>query len=852
MSKGKETIKSRWVMVGFAFFIPLCIILISCFFGNIYPFGDNSLVYHDMQYQYTDFFMWFHQVLRGNESWNYSFHAGLGGNTTALVAYYLASPLNILLLFVPVEKIAQFLTLLIILKLCLCGVTAYFYLRQMNLSKDILAVTLSTGYALMGYNILQCSNVMWLDGVIILPVLALGIHNMIYKDKCKIYYFALVYAIVSNWYIGYMLCIFACLYFILEMVLFFEDSTFYWKLLIRKFLIFAVYSVLSLLSSCFLFVPQTLQMIRQNDGIDWSVFEPQVGFSYLEGFRDLYLQGDKLTQTDTIPPVFVGTLILLLMVIFFVYRKISRYKKMVFGVVLLAFMAMMCYKPLNYMWTGFKYPGNHYFRQAFIFGFLMLVVAGNCLKALSDVRVEKNTFAKSTAIIVGIGLLFDLLRNYEPHMGIYLSCTIAIIICCIFCFFMDGRIKRRIGITILLLCTLVEFSGKMLLEFGDHTQSTSYYTEYNQVIQNEINELKETDENFDMYRVDKTFTRSVPSGFGNESLSFGYSSIAQYASTDDTQMIDMLIRCGYGSDYKHMPYYPILPMDALLGVKYIYSRGNVYEGELLKEGIMDDICLYENPYALPKVFGIEKASASIMWSDNVFVNHEKLYDSLTGYEVELYKQAIITEDGAENDSGNAWKIQAEETGPLYLYFKYSNPGMTVEVNNTNISTVSYYNNHIMHIGEYKKGDVISVKVHNGGDLENYGIIATTLQMEHFKEAIEILKRQSATITKLTETGLLVQYDGAKEQKMLFTIPYEEGWKATVNGEKAEVQKLAGDFMGVDIKSGKNIVKLEYHTPGLLTGFSLSIIGTIGFIGCELRRRKYKNGRKNIIGNSVLQ
>lgn len=57
-------------------------------------------------------------------------------------------------------KIAQFLTFLIILKMSLCGVTTYLYLWQMNLSKGVFALFLSTGYSLMGYNILQCSNIM--------------------------------------------------------------------------------------------------------------------------------------------------------------------------------------------------------------------------------------------------------------------------------------------------------------------------------------------------------------------------------------------------------------------------------------------------------------------------------------------------------------------------------------------------------------------------------------------------------------------------------------------------------------------------------------------------------------------
>ena len=77
-----------------------------------------------------------------------------------LVAYYLASPLNFLLLLVPAEKIAQFFTLLIILKLALCGVTAYVYLRKLHLAENMMGVFFVGGVCAHG---LQYSPVQQCD-----------------------------------------------------------------------------------------------------------------------------------------------------------------------------------------------------------------------------------------------------------------------------------------------------------------------------------------------------------------------------------------------------------------------------------------------------------------------------------------------------------------------------------------------------------------------------------------------------------------------------------------------------------------------------------------------------------------
>ena len=51
-------------------------------------------------------------------------------------------------------------------------------------------------------------DIMWLDGVIVLPLIALGIYGLIWEKKKALYFWTLFYGIISNWYMGYMLCLF--------------------------------------------------------------------------------------------------------------------------------------------------------------------------------------------------------------------------------------------------------------------------------------------------------------------------------------------------------------------------------------------------------------------------------------------------------------------------------------------------------------------------------------------------------------------------------------------------------------------------------------------------------------------
>lgn len=82
------------------------------------PFGDSaSLAWQDANNQYLDLFLLYKRLLSGSAGLSYSFSKMLGGTNVALFAYYLASPLNLLLAFFPTDRILVFFDLLILLKL---------------------------------------------------------------------------------------------------------------------------------------------------------------------------------------------------------------------------------------------------------------------------------------------------------------------------------------------------------------------------------------------------------------------------------------------------------------------------------------------------------------------------------------------------------------------------------------------------------------------------------------------------------------------------------------------------------------------------------------------------------------
>ena len=107
-----------------AFCIPLLITLIICVNREIYPFGDQCMLHIDMYHQYCPFFTELMEKLKTGGSPFYSWNIGLGADFVSLYAYYLASPLNWLLILWPRGYVIEFMTALSILKIALSGLTS--------------------------------------------------------------------------------------------------------------------------------------------------------------------------------------------------------------------------------------------------------------------------------------------------------------------------------------------------------------------------------------------------------------------------------------------------------------------------------------------------------------------------------------------------------------------------------------------------------------------------------------------------------------------------------------------------------------------------------------------------------
>ena len=202
-----------------AFFVPVVIMIIIFIQRGIFPFGEESFLRTDMYHQYAPFFSEFQHKLRTGGSLLYSWDVGMGVNFAALYAYYLASPLNWLVILCPKAYIIEFMTGMIVVKIGLSGLSFAWYLRKHCHTETAAVGYFGIFYALSGYMAAYSWNIMWLDCIILFPLIVLGLERLVKDGNGFFYCITLGLSILSNYYISIMTCLFMVLYFIALLIL---------------------------------------------------------------------------------------------------------------------------------------------------------------------------------------------------------------------------------------------------------------------------------------------------------------------------------------------------------------------------------------------------------------------------------------------------------------------------------------------------------------------------------------------------------------------------------------------------------------------------------------------------------
>jgi uncharacterized membrane protein YfhO len=178
------------------------------------PFGDITILRMDLYHQYGPLFAELYDRVTNLDSLLYSWNSGGGSGFLGNFYNYLASPTAIFMLLFGHENMPEAIAAMVLTKAALASFTFSFFLYKKTNIQNPLTAAFGVLYSCSGFFIAYYWNIMWLDAFYILPLVILGIENLISKRKMKLYIIALAATLITNYYMGYMVCIFSVLYFI--------------------------------------------------------------------------------------------------------------------------------------------------------------------------------------------------------------------------------------------------------------------------------------------------------------------------------------------------------------------------------------------------------------------------------------------------------------------------------------------------------------------------------------------------------------------------------------------------------------------------------------------------------------
>ena len=631
-------VKKEYGYLGYSFIIPAVLMVAIYLALGHKPFGDLSVLTLDLNAQYVYFYEALREFLHGDASLLYSFSRSLGGEFMGIYAYYIASPLSYIVALFPKSMILFALLTIIAIKIGLCGLTFGFYLyKQTKNPNKINIIMFSLMYALSAYAITYQNNIMWLDGLFLLPILTYSIEKLIKKGKYLLFIGTLALMMMSHYYIGYMLCWYTLFCFFFT---YFKENKDTInpngeKLhFIKSLFKIGASSVIGIGISAFVVGAAYYSLQFGKSEFSEPNWDIVARFDLFDLFPKLLPGSYDTVMHEGLPLLYCGVLALFMLPIYFLAKRVNLREKAFYGGFVLLYILIMVINPTDLVMHGFQMPNCLNYRYSFIVIFLLLIMAykGFCeIEEHSTKKIFATGATLFALILIAQKMTFPNFINQDteeykygftagelPFLWVVVFSIIAIFAVGVtLCYLIKSQNKEKMKrILLIVICVELIANGivtfaSMRYDIGWGTYS-SYY-DYFKDLKPIVDTVQKDDQTF--YRSEKTTHRCT-----NDNMALNIKGLSNSTSTLNQKAIDLLNYLGFYADAHWTQYYgSTLLTDSLLGIKYIYSpTENANSNEtLVQNEFMDkyfekvaedeNYYAYQNPYALGIAFGVDEA-----------------------------------------------------------------------------------------------------------------------------------------------------------------------------------------------------------------------------------------------------
>lgn len=770
----KVNIKNRNGIISF--FLPLVIL---CILGvsKGYISGKASILESDVAGQYIEYLSYFRSMVFSKNNLFYSLTYGIGGSIYGLWAYYLASPLNILVLPFRSEALPYVITVIVLIKIAFASLNMNLYLRRVY-GEQAFSWLFSAAYGLCGYVIGYYYNLMWMDGVALLPLVMQGLHKLLKKERHSLRYIVfLAVTIITNYYIAWMICIFLFLYFCYELL----TNRLEKKIVFRKIKRFCVDSCLSAGIAAIVIIPVLFVAKESSKQLKIPPFSFQINYSFAEFIKQFFSITAQMDRAVGLPNVFCGSLVFLLFLLQYVRRGSKKRKAGNFILFIILMLSGMV-QYTNLFWHGLNYNISYPYRFSFVICFFVIESAYTVWR--EETKRAERRFK----------------RGRLAQAGRYAA----------------------IAFVVIQSAELVFYANRNL-ETG--SMSVQAYEQLCETLQRDQSAINDSG----LYRMEREHTGIVRT----EAMLAQYNSVSSSSSTNSEKVGNLLEKFGfwkrlYGINIEYREDVTAFT-DAFWGVKYYCAADSQNHKRYDIKYADENGCILENPNVFPLAFLCGDQIRNIpMDRENTFLLQNDIAETLSEESEQIYLPLEYTKTGGHGEDTLFYEFQTHAAGTFYLNFSGTvlddEERATVCVNDAEERNVLRYNP--ICLGFFEQGESVCVRVRLYGDT---AVSSENIYYENTQGIANIsekLARQGGNIQMVSSSHFTIYVNAADPcHNLLMTIPFDKSWRVYVDGNRTNPE-WALDLLMIPLEAGEHTIEMYYVPRGLIAGACVTLISVL--------------------------
>ncbi len=841
---------------------------------GVWPFGRESLMIVDMHHQYAPLLSQLREMVLHGGSPLYTFETGIGANFISLFAYYLASPFNLLLALFPEGMLTEGILIITLLKNAIAAAMFAACVQYVFRRRDFSVVMLSLGYSLSMYMIAYSWNIMWLDGVMLLPLAVLGFERMMRESKYGVYVLTLAYILFTNYYIGFMVCVFLVLYFFVYIIRSHHTGGAFFRAGFR----FALASLIGGgLAMCILL--PVVFALQYTSAAGEALPDFKANFALFRVPAQQLFGMVPTIRSGNLPNIFCGILPAVLVPLLLTTKTIPLRRRLAYGGLVGVLALSFTVNIFDLLWHGLHSPNDLPYRFSFLYVFAVLLAATAMLPHLRDVTHKQlgGTFLGIVAYIA----LYEAIQGdgAEVFAPVYVSLLLAAVYCGIILLIKHQRLAVRSAYTVLAAVCIVE----MTLSAGvslDTLNGNEYYTDRAGYIANEehqaaadavakLEAAADAAENGNFYRAEFLPMRTCV-----DTALYHYRGLTSFSSSNYYHTTRLLGYLGYADNgvnsYLYQSFVP--SVDSLLNLKYLALQTDINHPYLEKIGSAGTedypYYLYRNRLALPLAFRVSSNVSDFTVAPyDPFATQEALYTAFTEDTRSLFSFTPIyvaassaanasaygeTRFSCDGTTDAVFEATITQTTAYYIFVDCTAAKSgSITIYDTAYELVETYDAslgepYIIDAGTLQEGYRVEVSITSERAVSG-NIFIAAMDNTVLEEKIAVLQKDGMTVSSFSDHRIQGTLTASDSGTVFTSIPYDASWTVTVDGQRVETYPVGdlnedgsqGAFLCFDIALGNHDITFSYMPKGLMTGLLISAISLVAFILLLLITRKKK-------------